>query len=430
MSVLQPEAMTLLKTLASTNIAKLEAITATLVLQKVTLHAYLSITKMDINAATVAKSMFHPTAVRQLLSHTARTAHNNWFQGTAPAAQPLNQSVRCLSPYQGFKSSRPICIESFFAWWMRAKFNICREFLDSVLLAINIVFFSLQCYASISSREHLNIGLGSVFLASRACRYCPTMQRQYQLDRLLSRRRVQTCLWFWFRSTVGFLQALDHMAVGSQLTARGVASSSVPQLASELQGHLTKNSRGRRWRAAPEFGVRCLSPYQGFKSSRPICIESFFAWWMRAKFNICREFLDSVLLAINIVFFSLQCYASISSREHLNIGLGSVFLASRACRYCPTMQRQYQLDRLLSRRRVQTCLWFWFRSTVGFLQALDHMAVGSQLTARGVASSSVPQLASELQGHLNRVRAGFSPALPTPPGMRIRTGRFTGDSET
>ena len=24
----------------------------------------------------------------------------------------------------------------------------------------------------------------------------------------------------------------------------------------------------------------------------------------------------------------------------------------------------------------------------------------------------------------NRVRAGFSPALPTPPGMRVRTGRF------
>jgi len=25
---------------------------------------------------------------------------------------------------------------------------------------------------------------------------------------------------------------------------------------------------------------------------------------------------------------------------------------------------------------------------------------------------------------LNRVRGGFSPPLPTPPGMRVRTGRF------
>ena len=36
----------------------------------------------------------------------------------------------------------------------------------------------------------------------------------------------------------------------------------------------------------------------------------------------------------------------------------------------------------------------------------------------------------------NRVRAGFSPALPTPPRMRVRTGRFIAgfinrlDSET
>ena len=30
----------------------------------------------------------------------------------------------------------------------------------------------------------------------------------------------------------------------------------------------------------------------------------------------------------------------------------------------------------------------------------------------------------------NRVRAGLSPALPTPPGMRVRTGRFNDDGET
>ena len=32
--------------------------------------------------------------------------------------------------------------------------------------------------------------------------------------------------------------------------------------------------------------------------------------------------------------------------------------------------------------------------------------------------------------HLNRVRAGFSPALPTPPYMRVRIRRFTEDGET
>ncbi len=31
---------------------------------------------------------------------------------------------------------------------------------------------------------------------------------------------------------------------------------------------------------------------------------------------------------------------------------------------------------------------------------------------------------------LNRVRAGLSPALPTAPGMRVRTGRFNDDGET
>ncbi|USE34994.1 hypothetical protein [Endozoicomonas sp. SCSIO W0465] len=30
----------------------------------------------------------------------------------------------------------------------------------------------------------------------------------------------------------------------------------------------------------------------------------------------------------------------------------------------------------------------------------------------------------------NRVRAGLSPALPTAPGMRVRTGRFNDDGET
>jgi hypothetical protein len=37
--------------------------------------------------------------------------------------------------------------------------------------------------------------------------------------------------------------------------------------------------------------------------------------------------------------------------------------------------------------------------------------------------------AYELKKGANRVREGFSPALPTPPGMRVRTRRFPEDSE-
>ena len=83
MSDLQPEAMILLKTLATTNIAKLEVITVIHALQKGMLHAYLSTTKMDISAEIAVKFMFHPIAVRQLLNHTARTAHNNSIHPTA-----------------------------------------------------------------------------------------------------------------------------------------------------------------------------------------------------------------------------------------------------------------------------------------------------------------------------------------------------------
>ena len=141
------------------------------------------------------------------------------------------------------------------------------SFLVPCPLAFRLCRFSLWCHASTNNRENLSVGVGSVFLANKPSRYCPTMQRQYQLGHLLSRAGSEfrsICKFFlvWFHN-----QAFTNsQLLGSELKLNSPALLSsawrkvhckwrekslqvwCPKLTPEWRGQLTKKSRGLRLR--------------------------------------------------------------------------------------------------------------------------------------------------------------------------------------
>ena len=60
------------------------------------------------------------------------------------------------------------------------------------------------------------------------------------------------------------------------------------------------------------------------------------------------------------------------------------------------------------------------------LEALQRRAIEEGLPYQSLVSSALHKYVSGSFKDIsaNRVRAGFSPALPTPPSMRVRTRRF------